>query len=186
MPPPETLEDRDRKRKAARRQSGLLTVGGAREEGVGAIPRPASPAFGSPIRREAGLALEAEEEDIVNMAARALGTAVSLNGDLALGPLDILSTRKQEKQAEPSLRSMEKKFKHREVDLGVVGGGAESSSSGGTREREPKKPSRKPSRDEDESDVAGASTGVTARKKKLKDVTNSPRSRALDAIGASG
>ncbi|KAF7777724.1 hypothetical protein Agabi119p4_3796 [Agaricus bisporus var. burnettii] len=51
-----------RKRKSSRRQSGLLSID---TENL-APPRPASPAFGSPIRLEAGRAEEAEENAVTS------------------------------------------------------------------------------------------------------------------------
>lgn len=55
------------RRKPARRQSGLLTVNTrGLDEGPLSVPRAPSPAFGSPIRREAGLAEEQDEIAAVN------------------------------------------------------------------------------------------------------------------------
>ncbi|KAH7890125.1 hypothetical protein F5I97DRAFT_1801344 [Phlebopus sp. FC_14] len=131
------------KRKPSRRQSGLLSVNtnvgqSARQEGSDKLipPRASSPAFGSPVRRDAGLAEDEEERRVDDMLS------------LGAGPTDdadfVVKARKEKK---------EKKGKQVE------------------REITPE-------------DTDGASSRVRERKRRkedsgLKDVTNSPRSRAL-------
>ncbi|KIJ12574.1 hypothetical protein PAXINDRAFT_171141 [Paxillus involutus ATCC 200175] len=130
------------KRKTGRRQSGLLSVntdvgtsaGSGRAEGL-VPPRAASPAFGSPVRRDAGLAEDDEERQVAEM----LGSRA--------GPIEETKARKEKK---------DKKAKQAEKEVTT----AEDTDGGPSRVRERKK--RK------EEDYSG-----------LKDVTNSPRSRAL-------
>ncbi|KAG1731202.1 uncharacterized protein EDB91DRAFT_730277 [Suillus paluster] len=136
-PPQAPPEERgpSSKRKAGRRESGLLNV--STDGGDRIIPpRAASPAFGSPARREAGLAEDDEEQEIVRKSR--------------LPPAqdeDYVPTAKKER---------EKKMKQVEREIPSEEGEAAASS----RVRE-----RKRRRHEDYSG--------------LKDVTNSPRSRAM-------
>src|ERR1700730_4895029 len=59
---PVTVEEREKRKKPTRRQSGLLN-GAVRNDELD-MPRAGSPVpGGSPMRREAGLALELEEQD---------------------------------------------------------------------------------------------------------------------------
>ncbi|EGO22000.1 hypothetical protein SERLADRAFT_441228 [Serpula lacrymans var. lacrymans S7.9] len=138
------------KKKSARRRSGLLKsttdASGVDADDICETlipPRPASPAFGSPVRREAGLAEENEEKLVAH---------------------DILADEDQDEVISlPRKEKKEKKSKLKERD---VEGEASESERG--RERE-----RKRRREEEYGSAAEGS------KFKLKDVTNSPRSRAL-------
>ncbi|KAH7924075.1 hypothetical protein BV22DRAFT_1035586 [Leucogyrophana mollusca] len=135
------LEERGAKRKTGRRQSGLLSVNtdvpGSGTAAKVVPPRAASPAFGSPARREAGLAEDEEERAAV---ARSLFPADGDDGEHGSGS-------KKEKR--------EKKINQTEREPPSE----EGTESAGSRPRE-----RKRRRDEEHSG--------------LKDVTNSPRSRA--------
>ncbi|KAF9228972.1 hypothetical protein BS17DRAFT_799528 [Gyrodon lividus] len=129
------------KRKTSRTQNGLLSVNtdvgtsarSGRAEGR-MPPRAASPAFGSPVRRDAGIAEDEEERQVDEM----LGSGA--------GPIEETKARKEKK---------EKRIKQaeREVTLDDTDGGSSR-----VRERKRRK----------EEEYSG-----------LKDVTNSPRSRAL-------
>ncbi|KAF9239089.1 hypothetical protein BU15DRAFT_88122 [Melanogaster broomeanus] len=133
------------KRKTGRRQSGLLSVNtdvgtsvGSGRGGGRMPPRAASPAFGSPVRRDAGIAEDEEERQVDEMLGSRAGPTEELDS--------VTRSRKEKK---------EKKVKHAEREIII-----EDSEAGSSRVRERKK--RK------EDDYSG-----------LKDVTNSPRSRAL-------
>ncbi|KIJ63388.1 hypothetical protein HYDPIDRAFT_29636 [Hydnomerulius pinastri MD-312] len=133
------------KRKTGRRQSGLLSVNtnvgtsGRSERGERVIPpRAASPAFGSPVRRDAGLAEDEEERQVDELLGSGAGTTEDT---------DFVTKARKEKK--------EKKAKQAERDVTP-----EDTDGGTSRVRERKR--RK------EEDYSG-----------LKDVTNSPRSRAL-------
>lgn len=106
------------KKRISRRQSGLLTVnttpmaGSSRSSSrsEASSPRPPSPAFGSPARREAGLAEEEEE-----MAA--------MNGDIDIAQEDVEEelerTLRKERKRKSKLREIESppenvKSRHRE------------------------------------------------------------------------
>lgn len=136
-PPQASAEERgsSSKRKTGRRESGLLNVSTDGGDGV-TPPRAASPAFGSPARREAGLAEDDEERE----AVRKLRLPLVQDDDLDYIP--------------PAKKEREKKMKQ--------------------VEREP------------EEGEAATSSRVQERKRRrhedysgLKDVTNSPRSRAM-------
>ncbi|KAG1819835.1 uncharacterized protein BJ212DRAFT_1343335 [Suillus subaureus] len=138
-PPQASAEERgsSNKRKTGRRESGLLNVstdGGDRVT----PPRAASPAFGSPARREAGLAEDDEEREAVRKSR--LPPAHDDDMDYV----------------QPTKKEREKKMKQIERELPSEEGEAATSS----RVQE-----RKRRRHEDYSG--------------LKDVTNSPRSRAM-------
>lgn len=143
------------KRKPTRRQSGLLTSvsittvtpSGFSTELV--PPRPPSPAFGSPIRREAGLAEEADER-----------RAVSGNEDEEDEIEVILQSAAKREKKEKERKKERTVEKDRDKDKDRQ---SSSSSSERTKERE-----RKRARDLDLS--APAPEGS---KSKLKDVTNS-------------
>ncbi|OCH86176.1 hypothetical protein OBBRIDRAFT_797436 [Obba rivulosa] len=156
------------KRKPTRRQSGMLssmsittvTPAGITTEHLPA--RPPSPAFGSPLRREVGLA---EEEDEI----------AALRGDF---PVD-----QEEQELDATLFSVarrdkkEKKLKDREREREREKDRAKdresskesSSESGRTRERERKRSSREP-------DSQPSSITAEGSKSRLKDVTNSQSS----------
>ena len=143
------------KRKPTRRQSGLLTSvsittvtpSGFSTELV--PPRPPSPAFGSPIRREVGLAEEADERRAIN------------GNDDEEDEVEVIlqSTAKREKkEKERKKERIVEKDRDKDKDRQ-----SSSSSSERTKERE-----RKRARDPDT--PAPAPEGS---KSKLKDVTNS-------------
>ncbi|KAG0701583.1 hypothetical protein DFH29DRAFT_553536 [Suillus ampliporus] len=138
-PPQASAEERgsSSKRKAGRRESGLLHISTGGGDRI-VPPRAASPAFGSPARREAGLAEDDEEQEVVRKSR--LPPAQDED-------LDYIPTAKKER---------EKKMKQAEREPPSEVGEAATSS----RVRE-----RKRRRHEDYSG--------------LKDVTNSPRSRAM-------
>ncbi|THV06880.1 hypothetical protein K435DRAFT_825720 [Dendrothele bispora CBS 962.96] len=124
------------KRKPTRRHSGLLTIDTRLLQGDStSAVRPSSPAFGSPDRREAGLA---EEEEIAALRGDDVKTELSEESDLGI---------KKEK------RKVKSKGKERDTDSSNVS-------------------VRKKLRDEANGLI------VDGKKLKLKDVTNSPRSRA--------
>ncbi|KAL4065069.1 hypothetical protein J3A83DRAFT_4360433 [Scleroderma citrinum] len=134
-------------RRKGRRQSGLLSVNtnvgssAESERGEGLIPpRAASPAFGSPIRREAGLAEDDEERKVGSMQAK--GSVLVDDNDYVIKP------RKEKK---------EKRSKQVVVDRETTPDEIDGTTASRARERRKR-------RDEE---VSG-----------LKDVTNSPRSRA--------
>jgi len=121
----------------------LLNPNGSRAGVQGGLypPRPASPAFGSPIRREA--AMEEEEEEI------AVETALRAKGEMDVDDDDMEAVKRKEKR----------RGKERDTDF--------VTDFARTRERERKRP-----REEE------VTSSTTEGKLKLKDVTNSPRSRA--------
>jgi hypothetical protein len=137
-PPQAPAEERgsSSKRKAGRRESGLLNVS---TDGGDRItpPRAASPAFGSPARREAGLAEDDEEQEAVRKSK-------------------LPSTQDDDLDYVPPKKEREKKIKQVERDLPSEEREATTSSRVQDRKRR---------RHEDYSG--------------LKDVTNSPRSRAM-------
>lgn len=139
------------KRKPTRRQSGLLTTKMAVTVAEVVTPRPPSPAFGSPLRRDAAL----EEEDEV---IAAIGVPEPMDEDEDEEPTVMTITRrdKKRKQKDPDERE---KDREKEGDPAVV----ESS----RRDREKRR-----ARDSDE-----VSNPFEAKKPKLKDVTNSPPPR---------
>ncbi|KAH7911108.1 hypothetical protein BJ138DRAFT_1172733 [Hygrophoropsis aurantiaca] len=132
------LQERGAKRKTGRRQSGMLTVDTDVAGFEMVPPRASSPAFGSPARREAGLAEDEEERQAV---ARSLFPPDGDDSEHAS------SSRKERREKKTNTTDREPPSEE----------GAESA---GSRQRE-----RKRRRDDE---YPG-----------LKDVTNSPRSRAL-------
>ncbi|KAG2131254.1 uncharacterized protein EDB93DRAFT_1331911 [Suillus bovinus] len=137
-PPQVSAEERgsSSKRKAGRREGGLLSVSTGGDRII--PPRAASPAFGSPARREAGLAEDDEEQE----AIRKSELQPAQDNDSGYVP--------------PAKKEKEKKMKQVERELPSEEGEVATSS----RVQE-----RKRRRREDHSG--------------LKDVTNSPRSRAM-------
>ncbi|TFY60042.1 hypothetical protein EVJ58_g5393 [Rhodofomes roseus] len=139
------------KRKPTRRQSGLLTSvsittvtpSGFSTELV--PPRPPSPAFGSPIRREVGLAEEADERRAAN------GEEDEDEVEVILQSVAKREKKEKERKKERTIEKDRDKDKY------------SSSNSERTKERE-----RKRTRDPD--DPALVAEGS---KSKLKDVTNS-------------
>ncbi|KAF9009695.1 hypothetical protein BDQ17DRAFT_1323225 [Cyathus striatus] len=130
------------KRKPSRRQSGLLTVN---TEAL-SVPRPASPAFGSPIRLQAGRAEEEEE--------RAVAREVMLVHDEDAMDVDVFeSNAKKEKERKKNNKKNINMYTHEMNEVQDIG-------EGGARSR-----SSKRQRDEDD--------GTDIPKFKLKDVTNS-------------
>jgi hypothetical protein len=137
--PPQALaeEPSSNKRRAGRRESGLLNL----SAGVGnriIPPRAASPAFGSPARREAGLA-EDDEEQAADRQSR-----IPIYDD----DLDYIPTAKKDRE----------KKKTKQVERELPPEEREGATSSQVRERKRRK----------HEDYPG-----------LKDVTNSPRSRAM-------
>lgn len=172
-PPPEAqapemdLEDqiaKPGKRKPTRRQSGLLTTVSITTVSSNGFstevlpPRPPSPAFGSPLRREVGLAEELEETRAVNE-----GLEVRVDDD----EMEVIlqSVSKRIKKDKPRERERDEKDRSKNKDKDKER--EESSDSSKAREKKEKK-SR-------ESEDALGSTG----KSKLKDVTNSQRRSML-------
>lgn len=128
------------KRKSSRRQSGLLSI----DTDNLAPPRPASPAFGSPIRLEAGRAEEAEE-----IAA----TSGNLQVDIELEPRD------HDSLVPPPLPKKEKR-KYREKEPEDDKGKEYASDSLRSREK-------KRQREDDDNFLPEGTKG------KLRDMTNS-------------
>ncbi|KZT19161.1 hypothetical protein NEOLEDRAFT_1142432 [Neolentinus lepideus HHB14362 ss-1] len=138
-----------KKKRIARRQSGLLSSTPA-ENVMLSPPRPPSPAFGSPIRRAAGLAEEEEER-------AALSGELEVNEEPELDEVAEMLESEARREKEKKER---KKAKEKERSDGAVDRG---------RERERKRVAR------EEEEAATAAQGDNP---KLKDVTNSPRGRA--------
>lgn len=138
--PPQAAEEpgSSSKRRAVRRENEPLNINAVVGDRV-MPPRASSPAFGSPARREAGLAEDDEEQAVVRKSR----SRIPIHND----DLDYIPTAKKEKE--------KMKMKQAERDLPSEEGDAVASS----RVRE-----RKRRRHEDSG---------------LKDVTNSPRSRAM-------
>ncbi|KAN0075562.1 hypothetical protein V8E55_011585 [Tylopilus felleus] len=105
------------KRKSSRRQSGLLSVntdvgpsvGSARPEGP-IHPRAASPALGSPERRNAGLAADDEERQVDEMIASGSGVTEEL----------VIMARARKERKEKKLRLVERDIVHEDTDLGTL------------------------------------------------------------------
>ncbi|KAI0085911.1 hypothetical protein BDY19DRAFT_1043065 [Irpex rosettiformis] len=140
------------KRKPTRRQSGLLTTKMAVTVSEVMTPRPPSPAFGSPLRRDAAL----EEDDEVITATSA---PEPMDEDEDEEPTAVAITRRDKKRKQKELDEREK-YREKEGEREFV---AESS----RRDREKRR-----TRDSDET-----SNPFEAKKPKLKDVTNSPPPR---------
>ncbi|KAG2348274.1 hypothetical protein BDR05DRAFT_980544 [Suillus weaverae] len=138
-PPQAPAEERgsSSKRKTGRRESGLLSVSTDSGDRI-TPPRAASPAFGSPARREAGLAEDDEEQE----AARKSRLSPAQDDDLDYVP--------------PAKKEREKKMK--QVERELPSEGREAATSSRVQERKRRR----------HEDYSG-----------LKDVTNSPRSRAM-------
>ncbi|TCD64180.1 hypothetical protein EIP91_004454 [Steccherinum ochraceum] len=131
------------KRKPTRRQSGLLTT----SMSITVTERPPSPAFGSPLRREA--ALEEEEEEV----------------------MAVIGIDREDEEPELITQSVvrrEKKKRMKEKEKEVLAAEMERGSSSESAKREEK---RKRTR-ESEGQATAVVEGST-RKSKLKDVTNS-------------
>lgn len=172
------------KKKPTRRQSGLLTASisittatpnGYKTEHL--APRPPSPAFGSPLRRDA--ALEEEEDQVL----ATMGVTVPDDGNEVEEPTTVSVTRRkrkskddeEEEDDEVETRKKEhEKRKSRYKDEGDEG-------DGGRKERD-----RQRSRDREE---RAAPSSYEGKKPKLKDVTNSPPPRpslaTIDTHGTS-
>ncbi|KAI0074699.1 hypothetical protein K474DRAFT_1665142 [Panus rudis PR-1116 ss-1] len=133
------------KRRPTRRQSGLLTTSMSITT---VTERPPSPAFGSPLRREAGLA--EEEEEVLAV----------------IGGLDGEEDEEPEIITQSITRREKRKKKVKESE-----GERERESSGDSN---PKEKERKRPRDV-EDHVGSMDAG---KKSKLKDVTNSPPNRS--------
>ncbi|KAI0344949.1 hypothetical protein BDW22DRAFT_1353770 [Trametopsis cervina] len=144
------------KRKPTRRQSGLLTAKVAVTVSEAVPARPPSPAFGSPLRREA--ALDEEEEVIA-----AISATEPMDEDEDEEPIAMTITRRDKKkktrEKDERERDREKEVE-RDRDRELV---AESS----RRDREKR-------RTRDSDDGPGP---FETKKPKLKDVTNSPPPR---------
>ncbi|EPQ50703.1 hypothetical protein GLOTRDRAFT_141456 [Gloeophyllum trabeum ATCC 11539] len=142
-----------KKKRIARRQSGLLSLTPAPldiEEMMLSPPRPPSPAFGSPIRREAGLAEEEEER-------AALSGEIEVDEPEADEVAEMLENEARRERE----RKERKRARERE------GSGSTTTERGRERER------KRAAREDAEEDGEGSGGG----KLKLKDVTNSPRGR---------
>ncbi|KAH0830215.1 hypothetical protein J3R83DRAFT_1572 [Lanmaoa asiatica] len=105
------------KRKSSRRQSGLLSVntdvgtsmGSERPEGP-IHPRAASPALGSPERRNAGLAEDDEERQVDEM----------MNSGLALTEELDFAARARKERKEKKSKLAERGVVHEDIDLGAL------------------------------------------------------------------
>lgn len=144
------------KKKPTRRQSGLLsttmsittvTPKGYKTEVIS--QRPPSPAFGSPLRREAGL--EEEEEEVL----ATLGTGEHVEDDDEEEPIALSITRRDKKKKSRENEDVEKEYE------------------GGVK-REREKNEKRRSRD---TDGTPGPSSYEGKKPKLKDVTNSPPPR---------
>jgi hypothetical protein len=177
---PMRVEDRskEKRKKSSRRQSGLLS-GSTRGEPP--VPRAGSPVpGGSPMQREAGLALkheEDQEEDIVTMSSTILLDRVrKANGDLGHAEVNSdLSSKGKEKEVEMERQFQERRSKARDVGLDF---GTESNSSE-LRDRQHRDATNVLG--DDDYALSGRSGLDATHHKTLKDVTNSPRSRPADA-----
>lgn len=145
------------KRKPTRRQSGLLTTKMAVTVTEIATPRPPSPAFGSPLRRDAA---SEEEEEAIAM----ISPAEPMDEDEDEGPIAMTVTRRDKKKKARDLDEREREF---ERDTDSRHGDRTASAESSRRDREKRR-----TRDSDE-----ASNPFEAKKPKLKDVTNSPPPR---------
>ncbi|KAA1475855.1 hypothetical protein DENSPDRAFT_867083 [Dentipellis sp. KUC8613] len=131
------------RKRISRRQSGLISLGRA------ASPvRPPSPAFGSPIRREAGLA---EEEDEI----------AAMSGEMEV---------KEEEEDEILLERAARREKKKRARAREEAAAAAAMESGGGRAREKRRV--RESEDEGASSV-GVASAAEGSKLRLKDVTNS-------------
>ena len=105
------------KRKASRRQSGLLSIntdagssmGSERPEGP-IHPRASSPALGSPERRNAGLAEDDEERQVGQLIGSGSGPAEELD----------LVARARKERKEKKLRQVERVVVHEDTDFGTL------------------------------------------------------------------
>ncbi|TFK68629.1 hypothetical protein BDN72DRAFT_960128 [Pluteus cervinus] len=135
------------KRKTSRRQSGMLDAN-AQQDAL-SVPRAPSPAFGSPIRRAAGLAEEEEE------VAAANGAEVDVD-EVEIETMLLKKERKKskkdkEKEAEAPPEEIVVVKKRRAKDVVI---------------------------NEDELALEEAQNQPKGKQNRLKDVTNSPRTRA--------
>ncbi|KAK7040323.1 hypothetical protein VNI00_009791 [Paramarasmius palmivorus] len=129
IPPPPAS-----KKKTSRRQSGLLidtrmsTLENEAPPSSLTIPRPASPAFGSPIRRATGLAEEREEA----AALRGIGDDAVLDEDVV--PVKKTKTKSRDKdtaiEASAARTAEKKKLKNRAEGEGVLTDGGLGTGSG--------------------------------------------------------
>jgi hypothetical protein len=148
------------KRKPSRRQSGLLNANQTGVRGADPdrnefsellrLPRIPSPAFGSPVRRD----FQLDDDDEVAVVDPEVAMNLKVNDAEVSGQELELVTKRKRKGKEPER-------------VRVVDSGAEVAR---IRERESKRPR------EDDDLVEGSTEGP---KSKLKDVTNSPRSRMV-------
>lgn len=105
------------KRKPSRRQSGLLSVntdvgtsiGSERLEGL-IHPRAASPALGSPERRDAALTEDDEERQIVELISSRLGVIEELDS----------AARARKERKEKKAKLVERDVIHEDTDLGTL------------------------------------------------------------------
>ncbi|KXN83409.1 hypothetical protein AN958_01458 [Leucoagaricus sp. SymC.cos] len=98
------------KRKSSRRQSGLLSI----DTDNLAPPRPASPAFGSPIRLEAARAEEAEE------IAAMTGNLVGVDVEPERGPHDYEQRQQQDPPPVPKKEKRKSSKSSKDKELEVV------------------------------------------------------------------
>ena len=85
------------------------SVGSARPEGP-IHPRAASPALGSPERRNAGLAADDEERQVDEMIASGSGVTEEL----------VIMARARKERKEKKLRLVERDIVHEDTDLGTL------------------------------------------------------------------
>ncbi|KAJ8093662.1 hypothetical protein PM082_023454 [Marasmius tenuissimus] len=125
----ESIPQPTTKRKTSRRQSGLVIdtrmvagVDNTSAAGPLSIPRPPSPAFGSPIRRAAGLAEERDENAVSHLGGK------NVKRELDEPPVTVKKPKSLKKEKEGTAldsESVEKKKKNREDGevLSSEGGG---------------------------------------------------------------
>jgi hypothetical protein len=152
-PPAADLEEQlARRRRPTRRPSGLISKVSSESSSLSVPERPLSPAFGSPVRREAGLAEAAEEAAVAD-------TAVELDDDI--DEVVVLPRMARKDKDRSGDREKERKSKS-----------SRGSSSGSVQERK-----RSHGVEED----LGPSPEPKP-KHKFKDVTNSPRARSREKV----
>ncbi|EMD34268.1 hypothetical protein CERSUDRAFT_125461 [Gelatoporia subvermispora B] len=160
------------KRRPTRRQSGLLTsmsITTVTPSGITTelLPaRPPSPAYGSPLRREVGLAEEEDEKAVIR------GGYYVEQEEQEVDVVSLTITKRDKKEKKPKDKERGKE-KEKERARDKESSKESSSESGRTRERERESERKRPTREPDDqppSAIAGGS------KSKLKDVTNSQSS----------
>lgn len=132
------------------------------KKGRSTSPRPASPAFGSPARREAGLR-EVEEE----------GRAV--RGEDVDVEEEVIDIEEEDYQVELKMREKEKERRRRKAESGATTTSSSSDGMGavGRREEKEKRRKAKDKEREREAEEMDAAYVTSTTSKRLKDVTNS-------------